>query len=54
MIQGYEVKVTGSAGIGLFPDSGANVKTLLKNADMALLKAKRAGKNTYFVAERTN
>ena len=51
-IGGHEVRVTGSAGIGLFPDSGADVKTLLKNADMALLKAKQAGKNTYFIAER--
>lgn len=53
-IQGRNVSVTASAGIGLYPRNGEDVKTLLKNADIALLDAKHASKNTYRISERTN
>jgi diguanylate cyclase (GGDEF)-like protein len=51
-IQGNNVGVTASAGIGLYPFNGKDVNTLLKNADAALLDAKQANKNTYRVSER--
>lgn len=53
-IQGNTVHLTASAGVGLFPDNGKDVKTLLKNADAALLEAKQANKNTFRVSERAN
>jgi diguanylate cyclase (GGDEF)-like protein len=51
-IQGNNVWVTASAGIGLYPFNGKDVNTLLKNADAALLDAKQANKNTYRISER--
>ncbi|MDN5882257.1 MAG: diguanylate cyclase [Nitrosospira sp.] len=51
-IQGSDVTASASAGIGLYPANGENVETLLKNADIALLDAKRARKNTYRISER--
>jgi diguanylate cyclase (GGDEF)-like protein/PAS domain S-box-containing protein len=39
--------VTGSIGIGLYPDDGAEAATLLKNADAAMYLAKDRGKNNY-------
>lgn len=44
-LQGYEVFVTGSIGIGIFPHDGEDAETLLKNADMAMYQAKQAGRN---------
>jgi len=51
-IQENNVTVTASAGIGLYPANGEDVKTLLKNADIALLDAKHASKNTFRISER--
>jgi two-component system, cell cycle response regulator len=53
-IQGSDVSVTASAGVGLYPVHGKDVKTLLKNADIALLEAKNANKNTYRFSMRAN
>jgi two-component system cell cycle response regulator len=53
-IQGHDVKVTASAGVGLYPVHGRSVKMLLKNADIALLEAKNANKNTYRISMRAN
>lgn len=39
----HQVVVTSSIGIALFPQDGNNVETLLKNADLAMCFAKRAG-----------
>lgn len=51
-IQGNNISLTASAGIGLYPVNGKDVRTLLKNADAALLDAKQANKNTYRISER--
>ena len=53
-LQGNHVNITASAGVGLYPAHGKDVKTLLKNADTALLEAKNANKNTYRISMRAN
>jgi diguanylate cyclase (GGDEF)-like protein/PAS domain S-box-containing protein len=44
---GHEIVVTASAGIAVYPDDGADVDTLLKNADSAMYHAKDQGKDNY-------
>jgi diguanylate cyclase (GGDEF)-like protein/PAS domain S-box-containing protein len=39
--------ITGSIGISLYPQHGNDAEELIKNADIAMYKAKDAGKNTY-------
>lgn len=47
LINGLEVMVTGSLGIAMFPKDGTDEDTLLKNADMAMYRAKDAGRNAF-------
>lgn len=47
ILNGHEFFVTTSIGISLYPDDGKDVETLLKNADIAMYRAKEEGKNTY-------
>jgi diguanylate cyclase (GGDEF)-like protein len=44
---GYELVVTPSIGIALFPEHGADAQTLLKNADGAMYEAKASGRNQF-------
>lgn len=46
-IEGRHLHITGSIGISLFPLDGEDSSALLKNADMAMYRAKERGKNTY-------
>ncbi len=46
-LKGHELYVTASLGITLFPADGENLETLVKNADMAMYRAKEQGRNTY-------
>ncbi len=46
-VHGHEVYVTASIGISIAPGDGSNPDALLKNADMAMYRAKQAGRNTY-------
>jgi diguanylate cyclase (GGDEF)-like protein/PAS domain S-box-containing protein len=48
-IGGTEVLVTASIGIALFPAYAADGKTLMKNADAAMYRSKRAGPGGYRV-----
>jgi diguanylate cyclase (GGDEF)-like protein/PAS domain S-box-containing protein len=50
-IQQQAVNISASVGVGVFPDHGKNAESLLKNADLAMYEAKRAGKNTYRVID---
>ena len=45
-LNGHEVFMTASIGISLYPDDGADVDDLLKNADTALEHAKKKGRTT--------
>jgi len=46
-ISGKEMFISTSIGIAFYPDDGKDVETVLKNADVAMYKAKEAGKNTF-------
>ena len=60
MTDPFEVKdeqfyLTASMGIIVFPDNGGDVKTLLRNADLAMHHAKDRGRNNYqFHSEEIN
>jgi len=47
MVQDQELFVTPSIGIAIHPQYGKDSETLIKNADMAMYRAKRQGRNTY-------
>lgn len=49
-IENRTVRITVSVGIGIYPDHGEDMETLMKGADRALYEAKRAGKNGYRIA----
>ena len=46
-LKDYELHITSSIGIAICPDHGQDSDTLLKNADIALYKAKDRGRNNY-------
>ncbi len=46
-IGGQELHVTASIGVSLFPDDGRNADQLLKSADVALYRAKSAGRDRW-------
>ena len=46
-LDGEEFNITASMGIAIYPKDGEDVKTLLKNADIAMYKSKELGKNNY-------
>jgi diguanylate cyclase (GGDEF)-like protein/PAS domain S-box-containing protein len=54
-IGGQECRVTASIGICMYPADAADEQALMKNADIAMYRAKEDGKNTYkFYSEETN
>jgi diguanylate cyclase (GGDEF)-like protein len=44
LLDGHALTLTASIGISIFPDHGETSDSLLRNADMALVEAKRAGR----------
>ena len=51
LIDGNAVRITCSAGVGIYPIHGTDAETLTRHADLALYDAKRAGKNVVRIAE---
>jgi diguanylate cyclase (GGDEF)-like protein len=46
-VDGRELFVSGSVGISVFPMDGLDPETLVKNADVAMYRAKEQGRDTY-------
>lgn len=46
-IDTYEINITVSMGISIYPIHGGDLRSLLKHADIALYKVKSQGKNNY-------
>ncbi len=52
---GHELHATASIGVSVYPDDGASLETLMRNADTAMYYAKAAGRNTFqFFTEQMN
>jgi predicted signal transduction protein with EAL and GGDEF domain len=47
VVEGHELLVGVSIGISIYPQDGADISTMLKNADTAMYQAKAAGGNVY-------
>ncbi len=46
-LQGQEIYIGASIGISVYPEDGADFNALLKNADVAMYRAKESGRNTF-------
>ena len=46
-IEHFELHITGSIGISIYPDNGQDADTLIKNADTAMYRAKEGGRNHF-------
>jgi two-component system, cell cycle response regulator len=53
-IEGSIVSITTSAGVSVYPIHGEDADALMKSADQALYEAKRTGKNTYRISDRSS
>ncbi|HEY0848208.1 MAG TPA: EAL domain-containing protein [Noviherbaspirillum sp.] len=51
-LEGHELYVTASIGICLYPMDGADVNTLIRNADAAMYRAKNHGRNQFHFYEQ--
>ncbi|MBF0323375.1 MAG: EAL domain-containing protein, partial [Magnetococcales bacterium] len=47
LAKGHELTVTASVGLSVFPMDGSDATTLIRNANLALTRAKQAGKNNF-------
>jgi diguanylate cyclase (GGDEF)-like protein/PAS domain S-box-containing protein len=46
-VAGYELHITASIGVSVYPDDGPDAETLLRNADVAMYHAKERGRGRY-------
>lgn len=46
-VSGYDLVVTPSIGLTIYPNDGEDPATLMRNADLAMYQAKERGRNTY-------
>lgn len=54
-VASHEIFVTGSIGISIYPEDGADMEALIKNADTAMYSAKTGGKNRWhFYSSKMN
>lgn len=47
LIEGREISISASIGISVFPADGASVEDLIKNADIAMYRAKDQGRSSF-------
>ncbi len=47
VIENHPIYVTPSIGIAFYPDNGTDTETLIKNADIAMYRAKEVGRNNF-------
>lgn len=47
MVDEHEIQVTLSIGVSVYPESGLEASSLMRNADMAMYAAKDRGRNSY-------
>ncbi|HUW50526.1 MAG TPA: EAL domain-containing protein [Sulfuricella sp.] len=45
MLKGHELHISASIGVSFYPDDGVSTETLMKNADIAMYRAKEIGRN---------
>jgi diguanylate cyclase (GGDEF)-like protein/PAS domain S-box-containing protein len=53
LVHGYDLSITASIGISIYPVDGAEQDVLLMNADSAMYQAKSAGKNGFSFFDRS-
>lgn len=52
-LDGNEVHITASIGVAIYPVDGEDAETLIKNADIAMYRAKEKGRNKYELCNTT-
>ncbi len=53
-INDYQLYITASLGISVYPENGVTSLELLRNANLALLNAKKRGKNNYYILSQSS
>ncbi|PKO87717.1 MAG: hypothetical protein CVU16_15270 [Betaproteobacteria bacterium HGW-Betaproteobacteria-10] len=54
MISDYDITISASIGVTLYPQDGADADTLLRHADQAMYAAKQAGRNRHHLFDPEN
>ena len=51
-LNGFDVDLTASIGVAIYPDNGTEPSALWRNADIAMYRAKRSGGNQYMLVSQ--